>query len=307
MAARERWSNAQLEALDREIIAAIGAADMALTVRQVFYLMTNPERLAPVGKDDKGYRRVQGRLMRLRESGAVGWADIVDGSRMAFRNRGDKSAGDWLRLSAGGYRKDVWERSPIHIELWVESRGLARQLDGLAEAWGVDVYPAAGFASRSFLWTAAEDFAFAQILRDKTQAVVLYVGDYDPAGLTIPDKIGESLPEFMAAQGADDMDFTLERIAIKRTQIDDFRLPTLPPKRTAARMRSVDVTCEAEAMPPDIMAALVSEALDYYMPKRELTALRAAEESERRGLRAIADFIERRGGAAALADGMAAA
>ena len=59
----------------------------------------------------------------------------------------------------------------------------------------MSLYPAGGFASLTLLYDAAQ--YIEQRASDKESAVVLYVGDYDPAGVLIDQSIEEELREHL--------------------------------------------------------------------------------------------------------------
>ena len=295
-----RGSSAQLARLDEQIIAAVTSSDIALTLRQVFYQMVTPTLDVYVVKDEKGYNRIQRRLDQLREAGRVSWDAIIDGTRAAFHHAGFGGAGEFLRRYQGIYRSSVWDNSDIHCELWVESRGLGFQLKAVAERWGVTLYPSNGFSSKTFLHGAAEDFAQAAA-NGKKRAVILQVGDYDPSGLVIPEKIEEDIRRYMR-QMLDgwDMGLSLQRLAVTEEQIESMNLPTKPRKETEKIKPEIEMTVEVEAMPALTLRQIVADALDALLPARELAALRAAETSEKEGLWSISRYIDREGGAQAL-------
>ena len=168
-----------------------------------------------------------------------------------------------------------------HVEVWVESRSLAGVLQDTCEELAVSLYPCGGFASATLAYEAAEDIN--QLRRDR--AVVLYVGDYDPAGVIIDEALEAELRRHLETP------LELIRLAVNEDQIAEFDLPTKPRKQSDTRRPDVRETVEAEALPAATMRAIVREAVEAYLPEGALEAVKMAEESEREGLRALACIL----------------
>ena len=108
----------------------------------------------------------------------------------------------------------VWETTGIYPQLWVESRSLTPTLAGTARALGVSLYPSGGMSTDTFVHEAVVD----AINTGREHMVVVYVGDYDPAGLLIADNLEKKLVEHLDYAAEDyDLDapeLTFERVAI---------------------------------------------------------------------------------------------
>ena len=109
-------------------------------------------------------------------------------------------------------------------------------------------------------------------------AVILYVGDYDQAGVLIDKSIEGSLREFLAGWGGE---LTFHRLAVNDDQIDSMGLPTRPRKGSDTRSPEVTRAVEAEAIPAPAMRGIVSAALQELIPERVLTVQRLIEKQER--------------------------
>ena len=64
---RVRWSKADLQQLDEQIVSALRKS-RPQSVRHIFYLMTNPRLQRPVDKTEHGYERVQRQCVNLRRT-----------------------------------------------------------------------------------------------------------------------------------------------------------------------------------------------------------------------------------------------
>ncbi|MDH6130092.1 hypothetical protein [Kitasatospora sp. GP82] len=85
------------------------------------------------------------------------------------------------------------------------------------------------------------------------------VGDYDPSGEHLFNALAEDVIAFALAAGAE---VEFERVAVTAEQVTAYNLPTAPPKATDRRSFSGTATTQAEALPPDILAAIVRQAIE---------------------------------------------
>lgn len=277
---RARRTKAQVEQLDRQIIEVL-EADHPQSVRHVFYRMTDPRLPEPVEKSDRGYNAVQYRLVELRKAGRVPYSWIADATRTGYFVNTFSGAGDFIRSMAHHYRADLWQDADYRCEVWVESRSLAGVLIQTCRELAVDLYPAAGFASLSFIFEVAEQINLED---DGRPLHVFYIGDYDPAGVLIDRKIEEGLRDHLNHG----VDMRFERIGITPAQISEYDLPTKPRKTGDRRSPELKVTVEAEAMPAHILRGLLRERIEALLPPNALSVAKVAEQSEREYLLTLA-------------------
>jgi hypothetical protein len=134
--------------------------------------------------------------------------------------------------------------------VWCESRSIAGVIVDLCEELAVSLYPAGGFSSISFAYEAAQyveqdcggftwpwldgeepDDAGKGLYRQNKQAIVLYIGDYDPAGVLIDRSLEAELRQHLP----EGFDLQFHRLAITEDQIAAFDLPTKPRRETDRR------------------------------------------------------------------------
>ena len=284
---RERRTKMQVTQLDTQIYDVL-SEDYPQSVRHVFYRMTDPRLPEPVEKSEGGYKQVQHRLAELREAGVVPFSWITDGSRSAMRHTRYSGVDDFAQEAANLYRLDYWRDKPTRLEVWCESRSISAVLWPTCSDYGVNLFPAGGFASVSFIYQAAKQTIYS----GKAELVVLYIGDYDPAGVMIDRDIEGKMRRYMARINEEDaldvgIEFTFTRLAINEAQIAAYDLPTKPRKATETRRPDIASTVEAEAMPAAQMRDLLTESIEGYIDPRELSALKVAEHSERAGIQAL--------------------
>jgi len=280
---RDRRSRERLEQLDRQILDVL-QADHPQSVRHVFYRMTDPRLPEPVEKSDRGYRHVQARCVAMRRAGRLPYGWIADATRRGYFVDTFDDGGDFLRRMAGHYRADLWAQSEHRVEVWTESRSIASVLHADCDELAVSLFPCGGFSSISFVHDACE---FANQYVGKDSLVILYAGDFDPAGVLIDVTLEHEVRRHLHGR----FDLTFRRLAINEAQIATYDLPAKPRKSTDLRARHVSVAVEAEAMPASVLRGIVRRAVEEYLPVGALHVAKVAEESERKHLLRMAEIF----------------
>ena len=282
---RTRRTKGQVEQLERQIFDVL-RADHPQSVRHVFYRMTNPRLPEPVEKSDQGYNQVQSRITKMRRAGVRPYGWITDATRRGYHTATYQNASEALRAWQGHYRGDLWSSAGNYVEVWCESRSIAGVIEDTCEEMAVSLYPAGGFTSLTLAYQAAE-YINDVTGGGKIPANVLYIGDYDPAGVLIDQKVEEELRTHLLP----DVELNFYRIAITPEQIEAMDLPTKPRKTGERRAAHVE-TVEAEAMPAGEMRRLLRRWIDAFLPEGALAAALVAEESERGAIELAARLLE---------------
>jgi hypothetical protein len=300
----------EVEQLERQILDVL-EEDHPQSIRHVFYRLTNPRLPEPIAKTDQGYAQVQHRLTVMRREGRVRYGWISDTTRRGYFTPTYGNGAEFLRRHIGAYRADLWADAEAYVEVWCESRSIAGVIVDLCEELAVSLYPAGGFASITFAYEAAEFIRYEADRTGKT-ANIIYIGDYDPAGVLIDRSLEAELRRHLQGVEHDEelahqlieaakigifteiprtVGLHFHRLAITEEQIAEFDLPTKPRKESDRRALHVKETVEAEAMPAGILRHLLRGKIESYLPSGALEIAHAAEESERAHLRRWADLI----------------
>ena len=272
---RRRRTRSQVEQL-REQITTVLENDHPQSIRHVFYRMTDPRLLEPVEKSDQGYAQVQHQITVMRRNREIPYGWITDASRRGYHVATYGDAQEFIRNVAGLYRADLWSNAGIYVEVWCESRSIAGIIEDDCEELAVSLYPAGGFSSITLAYQAAEYINDATD-RGIIPAQIIYIGDYDPAGVLIDRSLEAELREHLDR----DVDMAFQRIAITPEQIEHHDLPTKPRKKTDRRARHITETVEAEAMPAHILRGLLRDKVEGYLPADALRVAKVAEEHEK--------------------------
>jgi hypothetical protein len=270
---RNRRTKADISKV-RDAIFDLLAEDNPQTVRQVFYAMTVR---GVVQKLEKEYKQTVLRLLgEMREDGDIPFHWIADNTRWMRKPSTFDGLHDLLNSTAQHYRRSLWTDAEDYVEVWCEKDALAGVIMESTEPYDVPLMVARGYASLSFLHSAAK----AIEARDKS-AYIYHFGDLYPSGVDAARDIGAKLQRY-----APDADIHFERIAVTREQVERWDLPTRPTKEDDPRAKKFEGTSvELDAIPAHDLRALVTECIERHVDQDELRILRVAEESERHTLR----------------------
>ena len=211
---RKRRSPGEIAELQQSIRDDL-ANDHPQSVRHQFYRQSG---FGLVEKTEAGYRTVQQQILKMRETGTLPWSWISDGTRWRIKPNSYTCLADAVADVATYYRRDLWARSDDYVEVWCESDSIAGVLT--EETWKYDVplMSSRGFSSQTFLYSAAQT-----IKQVGKPTHIYYVGDWDPAGKLIPEKIEASI-----RRHAPNAEVYFKRIMITPEQIVEHDLPTRP-------------------------------------------------------------------------------
>lgn len=245
-----------------------------MSVRQVYYQATVH---GTVEKTENGYNKIQTDLVAMRRSGELPYGWLADSTRWQRKPETFKSIQHALNETARFYRKSLWHDADAYVEIWLEKDALSGVIYPVTAEYDVPLMVARGYASLSFLHSAAEYIDELDV-----PTFIYHLGDFDPSGVNAGEKIEETLREL-----APTADITFQRIAVTPAQIEAWQLPTRPTKTSDTRSKGFgDISVELDAIEPDLLRALVRETIEVHLPPEQLSVLKIAEESERDILKA---------------------
>ena len=269
---RKRRTKAELDSLKQSMLDII-AENYPMTVRQLFYQMVS-RQLIP--KTEKEYDNTVGRLAtQMRRSGELPYSWLADNTRWMRKPQSHNSLEGFLNEQQTLYRRDLWQDQNAYVEIWLEKDALAGVLMEATRYWDVPLMVCRGYASVSFLHSAAET------IRDVNKPTFLYYfGDCDPSGRDIPRAVERSLREM--APGAD---ITFEVVAVTDQQIIDYSLPTRPTKSTDSRSKNfTGESVEVDAIPPKELIRICRQCIEQHVDDEMLDRHSNIERLERQTL-----------------------
>jgi hypothetical protein len=255
-----------------QVQAIIAEYGQQLTIRQIFYRLVGKYSYE---KTEQAYGNLGEYLNRARRAGVLDWDSFRDDGDIVPEVPGWVSPGQFwraVRASAEDYFRTP--NGEHYVEVWVETAGMRPQVQAVADPFGVRVVASGGFSSVTARRNAAQ--RLIEIANSGKSIVVLLIGDYDPSGQSIMDSTCEDVLAFGA-----EVDF--ERLAVTPEQAELYDLESAPQKEHDTRGEYMPETYQAEALDPDVLAAIVRERLseligpDRIAEAQRLTALEQAE------------------------------
>ena len=219
----------------------------------------------------------------MREAGELDWQQIVDGSRAVDRVSTWRDTSAIISAAVKGYRRNYWQDQPCVVEVWSEKSTVQGILAPVLDELGVTFRVMKGFGSFTAVKQAAMD---SQRVGDGQHAVVLYIGDYDPSGLSMSEI---DLPARLERYGSQ---WAFRRIAV--TKADTANLPSFEAatKKADGRYKwfveNYGATCwELDAMDPNDLRVRVRDEIEWHM---DMDAWEHAKEIEKAEVDSMHDF-----------------
>jgi len=174
---RQRRTKEDIDIISRALCELLDEMH-PMTVRQVFYQMTSQ---GYVPKTEAAYRQVICCLLsKLRLEKAIPFGYISDNTPWMRKPQTFDSMEDALQLNLKTYRRALWTRMPVYVEVWIEKDALAGVVYDVTERWDIPLMVTRGYASLSYLYEAAKAYE-----RVEKPVYIYYMGDYDPSGVDI--------------------------------------------------------------------------------------------------------------------------
>lgn len=169
----------------------------------------------------------------------------------------------------------------FHVEVWCEKTTMNDILRPLCQRYGINLVTGAGELSI----TAVVDF-MRRAQAAERPARILYVSDFDPAGMGMPISVARKIEYFQRNEGFHELDIRLQPVVLTTDQVERYNLPRVPVKDTDLRKANFEaaygqgqVELDAlEALYPGELARIMRKAiLQYYDPTLTQRALKQRE------------------------------
>jgi hypothetical protein len=248
---------------------------LPLTIRQIFYRLVGAHGFE---KTERAYQRLAEHLNRARRAHMIPM-DVIrdDGGTISEPDHWD-SAEQFMatvRAMAESFTLDHSAGQATRLVTICEAGGMVPQLARVVHPFGVTVMSGGGFDSTT------DRYKFAAALSAHERPTeVLHIGDNDPSGVSMFLAFLEDVEAFTRELGGQ---ATFTRLAVTPQQMVEHRLPTAPPKATDNRAFSGE-TCQAEALPPDVLASILRTAIEERVDQRVLDRVLRQEQRIRREL-----------------------
>jgi hypothetical protein len=284
-----------------------------LTLRQLYYQFVSRD-LIP--NNERSYKRLGSIVNDARLAGRIDWDHIVD------RTRNVRSITHWddpaniIEATARSFKVSLWEQQNDYVEVWIEKDALVGVITRVCNELDVPYFSCRGYTSQSEMWAASQRLLTPII--DGKNVTVLHLGDHDPSGIDMTRDIEDRLRLFISSDYArhkikqhpgfkelssmnreatigqwitEALDrFEVRRIALTMAQITEYDPPPNPAKlsdsRSAGYVEEYGYeSWELDALPPDVLSALVREHVEGLIEEDAWEAAREREEDGQRLLR----------------------
>ncbi|MEF8729156.1 MAG: hypothetical protein V5B34_13225 [Accumulibacter sp.] len=266
-----------------------------ITVRGVCYALFTREMIPSMATNETA--RVSRVMTDMRETGALDWTLIVDGSRAVDRVTTWRDPSSIIHAAVAGYRRNYWQDQPNLVEVWSEKSTVQGVLAPVLDEFGVTFRVMKGFGSFTAVRQAADD---SLKITDGQQGIVLYLGDRDPSGMYMSEV---DLPARLARY---ESEWQFSRIAVLATDTAGLPFFDVTTKagdnRAAWFVKRYGNRCyELDALDPNDLRERVQEQI---VTSLDLLAWERAKEVEQAEVASMRSFhrawnaqLRQRGGA----------
>lgn len=245
-----------------------------MTVRQVYYQLVARH---VINNKRSEYQRLSNALKEARKEGIIPWKWVEDRVRRPQVVFMWQDLPGFIETVKCAYRKNIWDKQPVYIEVWLEKDALSGIFADITEEYGVTLVVGRGYNSWSAYKEAAERFA-----RINKPVTILYFGDFDPSGLDIERALQESIKFFGISP-------RIEKVALTMQDIKDYDLPPDFAKKTDSRAKAFikkhgDLAVELDALPLPVLQEEIRQSIEANMDTEALQEVWALEEQEKKEL-----------------------
>ena len=267
-----------------------------LTVRQAYYQGVSRQILSNCLKE---YRRVSSVLTDLRRESLLPWHSVADRTRTTTEKRGEPDISEWLKSECRSafnptyYGRCYIQNQSVYVELLVEKDALASIAERAVWPFCTRLNVTRGHPSASMQNAIAERLDKAMML-GKTP-ILLHFGDLDPSGIAIPKALQSKLLDHHG------LDVEVRRVALLPEQVVALGLPE---SLDAAKQQDPNYPAwvrqygktmkpvELDAMHPEALQKLITEALKGIYDMSEFDDQRAQEIEDRREIQRIKNKVQ---------------
>lgn len=254
-------------------------AGYTLTLRQIYYQLVVE---AIIENTEKKYKNLGTLVTNGRLAGLIDWEAIEDRSREFRKQTTWDSPAEILEVAAATYQRDLWATQDNYVEVWIEKNALIAIAEQAASQLYCPVFACVGYASTTTLHEAAK--RFIKKTGQNKDCVLIYLGDFDPSGADMSRDIAERLEGFEAI-------VDVRRIALNQEQIDLYKPPPAPAKKTDSRAKKFiakhgENSWELDALKPGVIEGLITDTIKVYLDQKRFDQAIEQQELERQTLQA---------------------
>lgn len=268
------------------ILDEYAAQGFTLSLRQLYYQLVARDYIE---NSIRSYKRIGTIVSDARLAGLIDWDMIEDRARETIIPPAWESPAEIVQAAARQFRLDRWEGQKNYVEVMVEKDALSGILRPVCNALHVRFTANKGYSSSSAMYETGKRILAAA--RSGKAPHLLYLGDHDPSGIDMTRDITERLELFshdriLARQ--------INRLALNIDQVRTWKPPENPAKDKDTRYKAYVLqfgraSWELDAVEPATLAALVRDAVNELIDRRQWRKVEKQEQAMRAELEAYAE------------------
>lgn len=240
--------------------------ELPISPRGTFYQV---ESRGWIEKTEAAVTKIQNITTKMRKDRVIPCSIISDGSREINELPTYENLPGFLDLVSKSYRVNPWLKQRYAPIIGLEKEGLTGIIEPITHEYRVPLCALRGFSSISFAQDICQKIEF--YLKHGVRPVLLYFGDLDPSGLSIPVSLVETIRETFGVT-----DFDYRRIGLNYEQISEYSISTRklkkpePGKRGDPRLKNWpygDMSAELDALRPGQLRDMVRDAILEYVDR----------------------------------------
>ena len=283
-----------------------------LTVRQAHYLLLNKSFMknlklkTPYINDEKSYKATINACLRMRIFRMLPWEAVIDETRTLDHETVWSNVGPFVKRATEqlfkSYARDLLQSQPDYVVMLAEKLTVRSNLLRVCDGFTMPLMICRGYSDNGSIYRLAQRFEDS----GKERLVLLCVSDCDPEGENIPNAVKSAMVKDM---GIDSQRIELRKGALTLDQARAFELPpqfikeereeggkkskgSSRAKKYVEKKKTKDVW-ELEALKPDQLAAIVTEAIESTINMEAFNRELEVEQAEAASLEEKAELVRR--------------
>jgi len=261
-----------------EVKLIIREYDSRLTVRQLYYQLVTRQFIE---NNINEYKRLDAHLARFRKNRDLPLDTFDDRIRKPIGESSWENLNDFFETVKNAYRKNKRTNQKKYVEVWIEKDALSGIFEPITNYYNCLLLVGRGYQSISSLSEAAKRFSInnGYSSEEKKETVILYFGDYDATGIDIPRSAEQNLNKYFGIYP------TFEKIGLLKENIEKYKLPSVPSKKTDSRSAAFILKCgnvavELDALPPRVLERKIRESIVKHLDLKQFEKDKEIEEEE---------------------------
>jgi hypothetical protein len=205
------------------------------------------------------YKRLGDIVSLGRRVGLIDWSAIVDRTRSTETPVTWGSPREIVAACGEQFAIDLWEDQPRRVTVMVEKEALAGVMEVACRRYQLPYLACRGYPSDSEAWASGR--RFREQRRHGQDPLVLHLGYHDPSGIDMTRDLQEKLGLFAGRP------VEVKRIALNMDQVDAYRPPANPAKKTDSRFKAYaalygNESWELDALDPPVLTTLIHQEVE---------------------------------------------